>query len=404
LRWRREVPELVRAAKTLGLSFRGTLRFWCISGQCRGASKHSYVVHMPKAQERDPIYRHRRFPAEVIETCVRWYITYRLSYRDMVAMMAERGVTVSHTSIMRWVLRYVPEYEARWGRYARPVHGSWRMDETAVRVRGGNHYLYRAVDKHGKSVDSVLRAGRDKAAAQAFFEHAAGRRESGFPDKINVDGYTATHLALRNLGKQDRRWRSVEVRSNRYLNNIVEQDHRAIKRRCASMLGLKSFQSAAITLAGIELAHRIRKQQFSLVSDASDLPGSLKDLWDLALRADGANRYPILGLARAANAPELIQRIRQPTARREPMDLLPRRYSRKVTAGHGLYLLIAPRGGKYWRYNYTFEGKRKTLALGVYPDVSAALAKRRHQQARNQLARGVDPMIRKRNLRLQHAA
>ncbi|MBK9252650.1 MAG: DUF4102 domain-containing protein [Proteobacteria bacterium] len=86
------------------------------------------------------------------------------------------------------------------------------------------------------------------------------------------------------------------------------------------------------------------------------------------------------------------------------MDLLPRRYSRKVTAGHGLYLLIAPRGGKYWRYNYTFEGKRKTLALGVYPDVSAALAKRRHQQARSQLARGVDPMIRKRNLRLQHAA
>ncbi|MBK9252769.1 MAG: IS6 family transposase [Proteobacteria bacterium] len=360
---------------------------------------------MPKAQERDPIYRQRRFPAEVIETCVRWYITYRLSYRDMVAMMAERGVTVSHTTIMRWVLRYVPEYEARWGRYATPIHGSWRMDETAVRVQGGNHYLYRAVDKHGKSVDSVLMAGRDKAAAQAFFEHAADRRESGFPDKINVDGYAATHLALRNLGKKDPRWRSVEVRSNRYLNNIVEQDHRAIKRRCGSMLGLKSYRSAAITLAGIELAHRIRKQQFSLVSDASDRPGSLNDLWDLALRADGANRAPMLeGLARASNAPELKQRIRQPTARRALLDLRPRRYSRKVTAGHGLYLLIAPRGGKYWRYNYTFEGKRKTLALGVYPDVSAALAKRRHQLARNQLARGMDPMISKRNLRLQHTA
>ena len=102
---------------------------------------------MPKARARDPIYRQRRFPAEVIETCVRWYITYRLSYRDLAAMMAERGVVVSHTTIMRWVLRYVPEYEARWGRYAKPVHGSWRMDETAVRVRGGNHYLFRAVDK-----------------------------------------------------------------------------------------------------------------------------------------------------------------------------------------------------------------------------------------------------------------
>jgi transposase-like protein len=248
---------------------------------------HSHVVHMPKAQERDPIYRQRRFPAEVIQTCVRWYITYRLSYRDMVDMMAERGVAVSHTTIMRWVLRYVPEYEVRWGRYAKPIHSSWRMDETAVLVRGGTHYLYRAVDKHGKSVDSLLCAGRDRAAAQAFFERAAERPESGWPDKVNVDGYTATQLALRMLGKKDRRWRSVEVRSNRYLNNIIEQDHRAIKRRCASMLGLKSFRSAAITLAGIELAHRIRKRQFSLASDASDQPDSLKDLWDLALRTDG---------------------------------------------------------------------------------------------------------------------
>ncbi|MBK9252655.1 MAG: IS6 family transposase [Proteobacteria bacterium] len=399
------MPEQKWSAEALVLDFQGTFRFWCIGGRSRSASMHSRVVHMPKAQERDPIYRQRRFPAEVIETCVRWYITYRLSYRDMVAMMAERGVTVSHTTIMRWVLRYLPEYEARWDRYAKPVHGSWRMDETAVRVRGGNHYLYRAVDKHGKSVDSVLCAGRDRAAAQLFFEHAAGRPECGWPEKINVDGYTATHLALRNLGKKDRRWRSVEVRSNRYLNNIVEQDHRAIKRRCASMLGLKSFRSAAITLAGIELAHRIRKQQFSLPSDARHQPGSLKDLWDLALRTDGAIPYPMLeGLAQAANAPELKQRIRQPAARRELLDQRPRRYSRKVTAGHGLYLLIAPGGGKYWRYNYTFGGKRKTLALGVYPDVPAALAKKRHQQARSQLARGMDPMASKRNLRLQPAA
>jgi transposase-like protein len=361
---------------------------------------HSRVVHMPKAQERDPIYRHRRFPAEVIETCVRWYITYRLSYRDMVAMMAERGVTVSHTTIMRWVLRYVPEYEARWGRYATPIHGSWRMDETAVRVRGGNHYLYRAVDKHGKSVDSLLCAGRDRSAAQAFFEQAAGGRESRFPDKINVDGYAATHLALRNLGKKDRRWRSVEVRSNRYLNNIVEQDHRAIKRRCASMLGLKSFRSAAITLAGIELAHRIRKRQFSLAKVAGGWPDSLKDLWDFALHTDGAVRSPRpLGLAETAIAPELKHGIRHPVDGNDPLALPSRRYSRKVTVGRGLYLLLAPRGGRYWRYNYTFAGKRRTLALGVYPDVPASLAKKRHQEARSRLAQGMDPMVSKRRSR-----
>jgi transposase-like protein len=183
-------------------------------------------------------------------------------------MMAERGVTVSHTTIMRWVLRYVPEYEARWGRYAKPVHGSWRMDETAVRVRGGNHYLYRAVDKHGKSVDSCcVRGGTGLRRHFSSTPRRGGNPD--WPDKVNVDGYAATHLALRMLGKKDRRWRSVEVRSNRYLNNIVEQDHRAIKRRCASMLGMKSFRTAAITLAGIELAHRIRKRQFSFLMNGS---------------------------------------------------------------------------------------------------------------------------------------
>ena len=99
---------------------------------------------MTRAVRRDPIYRHRRFSPEIIETCVRWHINYGLSCRDLVAMTAERGIVVSHTTIMRWVLRYVPELEKRWARYARPVHSSWRTDETAVSVRGGRHYLYRS--------------------------------------------------------------------------------------------------------------------------------------------------------------------------------------------------------------------------------------------------------------------
>jgi transposase-like protein len=105
---------------------------------------------MTKAIARDPIYRGRRFQPETIELCVRWYITYRLSYRDLVAMMAEWGIAVSHTTILRWVLRYVPEFERRWARYARRVNSSWRIDETSIAVRGRWHYLYRAVDKHGK--------------------------------------------------------------------------------------------------------------------------------------------------------------------------------------------------------------------------------------------------------------
>ena len=115
---------------------------------------------MTKAIARDPIYRRRRFEAELIELSVRWYITYRLSYRDLVAMVAERGVVVSHTTIMRWVLRYVPEFEKRWARYARRVNRSWWVDETSIPVRGRWHYLYRAVDKHGKSVEFLLCADR----------------------------------------------------------------------------------------------------------------------------------------------------------------------------------------------------------------------------------------------------
>jgi transposase-like protein len=239
---------------------------------------------MPRAAARDPIYRRRHFSAETIETCVRWYITYRLSYRDLVAMMAERGIPVSHTTILRWVQRYVPEYERRWARYSRPVSSSWRMDETVVPVRGGRYYLYRAVDRQGKSVDSRLCDNRDISAAQAFFRGAVESPWSaGWPSKVNLDGNTATHRALRLLGTEDLRWRNVVVRGRRYLNNIVEQDHRAIKRRCASMLGLKTFRTAAITLAGVELAHRIHKKQFSIAVGRRGRPASLKQLWERAL-------------------------------------------------------------------------------------------------------------------------
>src|SRR6266705_3305100 len=134
---------------------------------------------MTKPITRDPIYWGRRFSAETIETSVRWYITYRLSYRDLAAMLAERGIVVSHTTVMRWVLRYVPEYERRWARFARSPGSSWRMDETAVSVRGGRHYLYRAVDRVGKSVASLLCTDRSMESAQAFFRSAVA--QAGVP-------------------------------------------------------------------------------------------------------------------------------------------------------------------------------------------------------------------------------
>jgi transposase-like protein len=203
--------------------------------------------------------------------------------------MADRGVAVTHTTIMRWVLRYVPEYERRWAQFARPVGSSWRMDETAVSIRGRAYYLYRAVDRKGKSVDSLLCSERTTEAAQAFLRKAVATPGSVWPRTINLDGYTASHRAVRLLGQEDRRWRSVAVRDCRYLNNIIEQDHRAIKQRCASMLGFKSAPSAAVTLSGIELAHRIRKRQFRLDPGKGGWSAgdrSLKCLWDRALTAE----------------------------------------------------------------------------------------------------------------------
>ena len=346
---------------------------------------------------RDPIYRGRRFSAETIETCVRWYITYRLSYRDLVAMMAEQGIVVSHTTIMRWVLRYVPEYERRWSRFARSPASSWRMDETAVSVRGGRHYLYRAVDRSGKSVASLLCNDRSMEAAQAFFRMAVKQEGVPWPEKVNVDGNSATHRGLRLLAEEDRRWQNVEVRARRYLNNVVEQDHRAIKQRCAPMLGLKSFRSDATTLAGIELAHRIRKQQYSLPMGVKGWARSLKDSWAAALAtSEGAEcwrsdrRAPMhqnsgTGLEWPRERPRIDGRVR---------------YPRKVSFGGNLYLLVRPQGGRYWHYHYRYGGKRKTLSLGTYPDVPIALAQSRHRAARRLLAAGVDPSARRRELRL----
>jgi transposase-like protein len=347
---------------------------------------------------RDPIYRRRRFSAETIELCVRWYITYRLSYRDLVAMMAEREIAVSHTTVMRWVLRYVPEYERRWARFAQPPGLSWRMDETAVCVRGGRHYLYRAVDRDGKSVASLLCHDRSMESAQAFFRTAVAQEGVPWPEKINIDGNKATHRGLRLLGKEDCRWRTVEIRARRYLNNVVEQDHRAIKQRCASMLGLKSFRSAAITLAGVELAHRIRKTQHSLPLRNQGTTNSLKVLWDRAL----GQAYEPVALDSGSSPPTHQNSAVRGNRALNGSTLVHGRvwYPRKVSFGGNLYLLVMPKGGRYWRYCYRYRGKRKTLALGIYPDVQIASARSRHQAARQWLAAGVDPAVKRNKLRM----
>jgi len=211
----------------------------------------------------DDLFKGRQFDREIIILCVRWYLRFKLSFRDLVEMMAERGISLAHTTIMRWIARYVPEFEKRWNRFACRVGTSWRVDETYVKIKGKWTYLYRAVDKQGKTVDFLLRAKRDVAAAKAFFRRAF-KSQGRLPQKITLDGYQASHRAAREILGEHQRGKRTKIRSSKYLNNLIEQDHRSTKFRLGPMLGMKRFRSASITIAGIELMHRIRKGQFTL--------------------------------------------------------------------------------------------------------------------------------------------
>jgi len=201
-----------------------------------------------------------RFPIDVILVCIRWYAAYPLSYRHLEEMMEERGVFVDHSSINRWAIRFLPLLEKVFRKHKRPVGGSWRMDETYIKVKGVWKYLYRAVDKEGKTVDFMLTAKRDKAAAMRFFDKAM--KANGVPEKVTMDKSGANKAAMDeiNAGRQT----PIVVRQVKYLNNIVEQDHRAIKRVTRPMLNFKSFRAARNVLAGIELMHMIRKGQLVL--------------------------------------------------------------------------------------------------------------------------------------------
>jgi transposase-like protein len=228
------------------------------------------------------LFKGRHFEQEIIVLCVRWYLRHKLSYRDLVEMMAERGLPIAHTTILRWVQRYTPEFDKRWSRFAVPVDTSWRVDETYVRIRGRWVCLYRAVDASGKTVDFRLSPRCDVASAKAFFRKAL--RSQGAPEIITIDRYAVSHRAVRELQQQERLPKLTKLRSSKYLNNLVEQDHRDVTSRLGTMLGLKNFTSAATTIRGIELMHRIRKAQFDLpavVSQGRTAP----EIWAAVLAA-----------------------------------------------------------------------------------------------------------------------
>jgi putative transposase len=205
------------------------------------------------------VLKRLHYPLEVMLTCVRWYVAYPLSLRHVEEMMRERGVFVDHTTVHRWAIKMVPVLAAVFRRRKRPVGLSWRMDETYIKVAGQWKYLYRAVDRAGDTVDFLLTAKRDLAAARRFLERAINLHD--VPEKITIDKSGANTAAIESV-KADG-YVDILMRQNKYLNNIVEQDHRAIKRVTRPMLGFKSLWSARIVIAGIETMHMIRKGQLN---------------------------------------------------------------------------------------------------------------------------------------------
>ncbi|EIM29931.1 IS6 family transposase [Microvirga lotononidis] len=207
------------------------------------------------------LFKGRQFTAEIILWAVHWYLQFPISYRDLECMLADRGVQVDHTTLFRWVQAYAPEIEKRIRPHLRMTNSSWRVDETYIRVEGKWVYLYRAVDAAGQSIDFLLSCRRHAAAARRFFRKALGQPHTVNPRTITVDKNAAYPTAARNMKRAGELWRFAKLRQVKFLNNIVEQDHRRIKRLVRPELGFKSFATASRTIAGYEAMAMIRKEQ-----------------------------------------------------------------------------------------------------------------------------------------------
>lgn len=206
-------------------------------------------------------FKWRHFEADIILLCVRWYLRYSLSYRDLEEMMAERGLSVDHTTIYRWVQHYAPEIEKRCRPHLKACNDSWRVDETYVKVKKVWMYLYRAVDAQGNTLEFLLSPTRDADAAKRFFSKTLAAPHTVPPRVMTVDKNAAYPKAFKELKEEGAIPQACELRQVKYLNNIIEQDHRFIKRRVKPGLGFFSPETAWNALQGYEVMNMVRKGQ-----------------------------------------------------------------------------------------------------------------------------------------------
>ena len=210
---------------------------------------------------RPEMFRKRWFEPTVIVTCVRWYLRFSLSLRDVQELMAERGLSVDHTSIWRWTQAYGPELYRKLQGELKRKSGTWHMDETIVRIAGRWMYLFRAVDSSGQTVDFYLSETRDREAAKVFLKHALANPDNRRPGIFARDGLRSYPAAIRELQAEGQLGRQCRQRTRRYCNNRIESDHRHVKRRLRAMQGPRTATTAWAVIQGIEAANMIRKGQ-----------------------------------------------------------------------------------------------------------------------------------------------
>jgi transposase, IS6 family len=234
--------------------------------------------------KRPAIFKWRQSEPEIILCAVRWYLRYSLSFRDVEELLVERGLGADHTTVWRWVQRYAPELEQRMRRHLKSTNKSWRVDETYIRIKGRWCYLYRAIDSAGATIDFLLSALRDADAAKRLFRQALKDPSHPQPRVINTDLAAIYNSAITEMKKEGTLRRRCRHRPVQYLNNILEQDHRAIKRRTNAKQGFRELQAARRTIQGYEAINILRKGQVRRVSgkDVARQNRFINQLFDLA--------------------------------------------------------------------------------------------------------------------------
>jgi len=220
-------------------------------------------------------FKWRHFEPSLILLCVRWYCRFQLSYRDLEEMMRERGLEVDHSTVWRWVQRYAPEINKRIRPHLKMSGTSYRVDETYIKVGKSCKYLYRAVDKEGQTIEFLLSAKRDVSAAKRFFKKMMRADHRSLPFSISVDKNAAYPEAFTSSQAEKILPKDCKLRRVKYLNNIIEQDHRFIKKMLRASQCFKKFHTAERTIEGTKSINMMRKGQVKRL-ERSDSVGQAK--------------------------------------------------------------------------------------------------------------------------------